>query len=259
MSNKNRSRSLALALGLLIAPALLVTHADARKKKSKEVATAEPVSVPKAPVLKPTGIGWGMSPNKVAKIYDEAFKKDYFKKLKNAEPGIQLRRVEYELEQKQQSFRMGLMPLKAPPSRLDGTPFRYEISYGNKESFMSAKRKGKETSLFFINKLLWKVIDVYKLSSKSKWGSDFGSAVLRVTKILGTPGRTLEVDDKAGRARAEVDWADSKTHLRAIDWKKGEFAIVFTDRNIERKIDKLRKNKPGQKSDIDPSVKKILR
>ena len=258
MSNKNRFRSLTLALGLLITPALLVSHADASKKKDKEAA-AEPVSVPRAPMLKPRGLKWGMSPKMVAKVYDRAIKKDYHRKLQDAEPGIQLKRLEYEIEQKQQAFRMGLTALNAPPSKLDSTPFEGEFSYGNKEAFMQSQRKGKTTTLFFINKRVWKIIDIYKLGSTSKWGADYGSAIVRVTKILGAAGRVLEADPKAGRARAEVDWADSKTHLRAIDWSKGKLAIVFVDKAIEAKIDRLRKNKPGKKNDIDPSVKGVLR
>jgi hypothetical protein len=250
---------LALCAGLmLVTPSVGV---DAKPKKKKEKPSKdEPAPIPKAPKLKPKGLKWGLSPSKVADVYDKAIERDYLPRYKKVEPGIQEERLKEEIRQKKRAFRRSWIKLDHPPSSLDGSPFVPEFGYHNKEGFMKIKRKGRWRYLFFWKKKLYKVIDIYKLGDDEKWGDSFDKAVAKVEKIIDKEGRRLSADEDEGRDKDEVDWADKKTHFRVVDWDKKKVAFAWVHQRIEAPIAKARAEaKKKDEEELDPDVKKVLR
>lgn len=241
---------------MLVTPSVGV---DAKPKKKKEAPKDGPASLPKAPRLKPKGLKWGLSPKKVADVYDRAIERDYAQRYKEVEPGIQEERLKEEIKTRKRVFRQSYTELDHPPGSLDGTSYEGEFGYYNKEGFMKIKRKGRWRYLFFWKKKLYKVIDVHKLGEKSKWGEKFEQAVGKVEKILKTEGRKLPADEDAGR-REEVDWADAKTHFRLVNWSKKRVAFAWVNKKVEGPILEARaKAREKKKKKMDPDVKDVLR
>ena len=100
MGSKNFTRRVALAFGLLmLVPTLVSGDANARRKKKKRV-SAQPAAIARAPKLKPKGLKWKLSPKAVIKLYNRAIDRDYNKKFSDVEPGIQMKRLKYEIKRK---------------------------------------------------------------------------------------------------------------------------------------------------------------
>lgn len=237
-------------VGVAVAPSIV-----AAKPNEEEASPEAPTKVRRAPVLKPRGLRFGMSPKQVIKVYDEAIERDFLPQFKKAQPGVQMERVENQVRTKQQAFRLSFTKLDAPPSALDATPYVGEFTYYNKEAFATIERQGKKRTLFFIRNKLWKAIDVYPLGASSKWGKSFEAAVERVDKILKKKGRRVEIEGE----RTVADWTDGKTYLQVVDWAKGEVAVVFIDVKTASKLASLRTNEGPPEHDIDPEVKDVLR
>lgn len=260
------AKVLLLGVGLaLVAPAPASVEArpkqvkkEKRSDKDEQNSNAAPAELPKAPRLKPKGLRYGMSPKQVARIYDRAIDEDYSARRREVQPGVEMERLQYEIEQRKLEFRQSLEAFDGKPNRLDATPFVGEFSNNNGEASMRITRRGRTRHLFFIQNKLWKTIDVYALEDGGKWGADFATAIKGIQKILKVEGRVLPVDEEAKRKYPEVDWADFRTHLRVMNWGK-QLAIGYVDRRIEAKLVTLRRNKPKKDSDVDAETKKVLR
>ncbi|MCA9625737.1 MAG: hypothetical protein KC731_42235, partial [Myxococcales bacterium] len=83
----------------------------AKKDDKKDEKKAEPGKLEAAPKLTPPGLEFKMSPKKVYEVYDKAIEKDYVKKYKEVEPGIQMQRLDYEKSQFKQAFRLSYLDL----------------------------------------------------------------------------------------------------------------------------------------------------
>ncbi len=253
---------LALCAGLMLVTPTTGLHARPKKSKKEksEVSRDAPAPLAKAPKLKPRGLKWKLKPKQVADIYDSAIERDYLKRYKDVEPGIQEERLKEEIRTRKRVFRQSYMQLDHPPGALDGGPFVGEYGYYNKEGYMKIKRKGRWRYLFFWKSKLYKIIDVHRLRKDGKWGASFDKAVAKVEAALGAEGRKLAPDADEGRRRAEVDWADSKTHFRVVRWTKKKVAFVWVNKKIEGPIVAARaKAKAKKKKDMDPKVKDVLR
>ena len=250
---------LAICVGLGGLTTTSSVDAQPSKKEAKKEDEAKPGTLERVPALRPKGLKFRQSPKQVYQVYDKAIEKDYVKKYKQVEPGIQMQRLDYEKSQVKQAFRLSYLSLDNRPSSLDGTNLTTEFTYGNDEGVMDIRRKGKHRYLFFIKKQLWNVVDVYKLGGKSKWGADYDSAVKRLEKILGVEGKAIEADPDNGQPYEMVQWTDGKLWLRAMNWGK-KFAISYVDMGMLKKLTALRKkNAEKEKDAIDPSVKSVLR
>jgi hypothetical protein len=242
--------------GALLGIGLLFPAGPVHAKKKKDA--SEATAVKKTPRLRPKGLRWGMKPKKVYKVYNKAIERDYVKRYQEVEPGVQMARLKEEIRQRKETFRLSYAPLDAAPSALDGTPFQNEFTYGNREGYMSIKRKKRDRRLFFIRNKLWKIVDVYKLGETTKWGISFKTATARINKLLGAEARLRDADPDAGRPFAEADWADGKTRLRLMNWGKW-VGVAYISMSTERRLSDLRKSGSKKKDDLDPSVKGVLR
>jgi hypothetical protein len=246
--------AIALAVGVA---ATLPNDAEAKPAQKKAAPTA-PAKLEKVPVHKPTLFKFGLSQAKVADVYDKVIDQDYLKRFQDAEPGIQMDRLEHEVRLKKEAFRRSFSALDAPPSGLDSTPFVGEFTYYNDEGFMRITRAGVPRTIFFIKDKAWKTIDVHKLGSSSKWGSDFEDAVKKIERRLGVEGRKTAGNPETGQ-KPEVDWTDGSLRFRLIDWGKDQLAISYVDVATESRLEELRTNKGPAQSDLDPEVKDALR
>ncbi len=243
-----------LSVGL----ALVASDAGAGGKDKKKKDAAEPAQVEEPITFEPNGLSYGLAPKAVADVYGKVIDQDHAEELNDAQPGPELTRLENSIQEEKDHIRRSLLELDDPPSNLDGTAFEGEFSYHNKEAIMRAERAGKKRTLFFIRDKLWKIIDLYDLGPKAKFGADFKAATTKLEEILGVEGRALAAKPDEGRRFDEVDWADEKIHLRAIKWGK-KLAVAYVERATEARLGELRKNKPKKQEDIDPAVKDVLR
>lgn len=249
---------LALAVGVFVLAPSLDVHA--KPGSGKPGASAPPKLELKLSV-RPKGLDWGMSHKEVARVYDRVIEKDYLPQYQKAQPGVQMRRLEAEVAEKKRTFAASVVEFADLPTRLDGTPFVGEFTYHNRESLMEIQRKKKHRHLFFIRNKLWKIIDVYELGPKSRYGADFETAVGKVEKMLKVKGRHIKANPDANQ-KEEADWTDGRTHLRLVSFGPSYLAIVYEDARTANRIDSLRTHKPKAaktEDGIDPETKAVLR
>lgn len=241
------TRLLSFSLALLIGFGAANAAGKAPSKGAK--AAGEPAQVEGLP--SPL-VAFGSTTDAVIAAYEKQIDRDHQKEFEKLEPGVEMRRLEDKVRNEKNYLRRSFLKLDAPPTNLDGTKVVGEFTYGNKESVLRVERRGKKQILFFIRGKFWKVIDVYSLGKSSKWGADFTAATEKLEKKIGVPGRPLAASGEAGRPFAERDWADEKTHLRAIDWGD-ELAVASVDRATEARLVDLRtfKAKPREKGILD--------
>lgn len=252
-------KAFGVALGAsLWIPSSVVDAKPPAAKNKQEAPAAVPAAVPQAPRLTPKGLKWGMNVKKVGEIYAAAITDDYNKRYADTEPGVAMTALDFEIKQRKDEFALSHVSFDAPPSSLDGTEFVGEFTYGNKESFQQITRKGKHTYLFYMRSKIWKIIDVVELAKSKKWGPDFNASVAKIEKMLEVKGRVRAADPDAGRAYAEVDWADATTHLRVANWDK-KVAFIYVELDTEKRLDSLRTAKIADPQNISPATQKVLR
>ncbi len=249
-------RTFRLFFALILGVLLVAGPAGGKDKKKKD--TAEPAKVEQPINQVPSSVTFGLSPKTTADAYDKIIDQEYVAEFDKVEPGVEMKQLEEKVQQEKDLIRKSLLLLDDPPTNLDGSNFEGEFTYHNKEAIMHADRSGKKRTLFFIRDKLWKIIDVYSLGEKAKFGPDFKTAVSKLEEITGIEGRALAAKAAEGRRFEEVDWADEKTHLRAINWGK-KLAIAYVDRATEARLAQLRTAKEQKKEEIDPAVKGVLR
>lgn len=238
------------------APGKPAPAAPKGKKDDKKPASAAEAPATKKPVtIQPAELAWGIDKKKLATIYDKVIDEDYNARYKKAQPGPEMDRLDAEVAEKKSEFRRSEIQFGNVPTGVDGTPLRPEYTYNNKEFLLSIERGGKTRYFFFINEKMWKVVDALKLGEKSQWGKTFDDAVRILNNYYGAEGRVRDADDAAGRPYKEVDWKDSNTQVRAVDWGNDQFALVFQDSSTVAQLGALRKNKESNAKEIDAKVK----
>lgn len=259
-----------LALGFVLTSSVAVSTASAeapkaappkaanntKAKEKKPTAAAEAPSTSKPVTIQPKDLAWGIDRKKLGEVYDKVIDNDYKPRYQKTQPGPNMDSLDAEVAEKKAEFRRSLIEFNAISNGVDGTPLRPEYTYNNKEAMMSIDRGGKTRYFFFINNKLWKVIDAVKLGEKSPWGKTFEEAAQAMGKAYGVEGRLREPDAAQGRPNREVDWKDSVTQVRGVDWGNDQIAMVFQDAATVAQLPTLRKNKeqPGGNI-IDSKVK----
>lgn len=249
-------RLLSLVLAPAVGLALLVGDATAAPPKKKGKDAAEPAVLETPIPIEP--VAFGSSSKAVIAAYEKLIEKDYQPEFEKVEPGVEMRRLEEKMQADKDYMKKSLLVLDAPPTTLDGTKLVGEFTYGNQESVLRVERAGKKRSLLFIRDRLWKIIDAYPLGPKAKWGANFSAAGPKLEEKMGIAGRPLAANPAEGRRFDELDWADEKTHVRAIDWGK-DLAIAYVEKATEGRLGELRKNKEKPVEAVDPTVKGVLR
>jgi hypothetical protein len=206
------------------------------------------------------GLKFGMSLEQIAKLNDKDLDTEFKKKFLAASPTQSLQ-VEDELRGKKAVFRRSRIEFLDTPTGIDQSALKGEYSYGNKESLarMAARIKddGKEVPalhFFFFDDKLWKIYQEYKLGPKSSLGSDFDSAVKKLTKVFGGEPQKLAPDFQKGQIFPEAVWRDNEKIIRAVD--RGDvLGLVFVDKSIQESLPRLRTHQMVDQHELDKDVK----
>lgn len=226
-----------------------------KKDTKKPAATADAPTAKKPVAVSPKELTWGIDKKKLGAIYDKVIEADFKKRYQKAQPGPEMDRLDAEVEEKKSQFRRSEIRFGSVPTGMDSTPLRPEYTYNNKELLLSIDRGGKTRYFFFIGDKMWKIVDVLDVGPKSAWGKDFDAAVAILNKHYEVNGRVRAADEAAGRPYKEVDWKDSKSQVRAVDFDDGTFGLVFQDSATVAQLPSLRKNKDNPKPAVDPKVR----
>jgi len=143
-----------------------------------------------------------------ATSHDKDLDAEYKKKFLAASPSQSLQ-VEDELRDKKAVFRRSRIEFLDTPTGIDQSALKGEYSYGNKESLARmpprTREDGKELParhFFFFNDKLWKIYEEYKLGPKSNLGTDFDSAVKKLSKVFGA--EPVNLDNGSGNHRDQA-------------------------------------------------------
>lgn len=272
-----QSRLLALALGGAIAlgtglsaksafadnkapPAKPAPPAKGKgKEPAKPAEAAEPPMVKNPVTIAPKEIAWGIDRNKLAQIYDKVLDEDYKPRYKKVRAGPDMEALDAEVAEKKAEFRRSYLEFGNLPTGVDASPLKGEYTYKNKEAMMSITRGGKTRYFFFIQGRMWKIIDELKLGEGAAWGKDFVEAAAKLAKAYAVEGRVRAPDPSQSRSFQEVDWKDTNTQVRAVDWPTGKFGLAFQDLATVGQLGSLRTAKPDDSGKVDPSVNDVMR
>jgi len=247
--------ALAISLAFIAIPASTAYAGPPAKGAKAAPAPTEAPTVSKTITIQPAGLAWGIDRKKLGEVYDKVIDEDYKPKYRKVQPGPEMQSLDAEVAEKKAEFRRSVTEFNGVATGYDSTPLRPEYTYLNKEALMVSDRGGKVRYFFFIQGKLWKIADVIKIGEKSKWGKAFVDAAALAAKAYGIEGRVREADAAAGRPYTEVDWKDSATHVRAVDWGNDQVAFIFEDNATAANIAALRPNKLQSQTVIDPRVK----
>ncbi len=242
------------------------SHVKAKAKAKP--AKAAKASVGKAGVinahaeLTPKSLRWGMDAKSVSKAYEKVLDRDYLPLYRKTEPGVEMRALDVELQDKKLLIMRNIVEFGALPTGLDSTPLKSEYSYGNGESVTSIRmRSGRVRHFFFFDNKLWKVYDEHpfkKEQDKAKGlGDSFDSGLAALTKTFKAPPKISEPDYKERMFR-EALWQDKELNVRLLD--RGDLsAVVYENRVVADDLSVYRKNKAVDEHALSRDVKSALK
>jgi hypothetical protein len=228
-------------------------------------APADPPAVSSLSALMEKELHWGMSHTDVTAAYNQQnglFDRDYAPLLAKLSAGSQQQReLEADLENRKANLERSLTTFDpGSPTGYDVSALHLEYSYGNGESVQKLFKDGKNRYFFYIKDRFWKMYDEVPLRADGPLGSSYQEAVTKLNALLGVAARIRAADPSKGLERTEADWADARSHLRAVD-RTGEhlIGIVMVDKNTEANLPSLRTYKAADPFALDPSVANITK
>ena len=229
-------------------------------KAAKPAAPAKPAKPePAKLLLHPTGMAFGMSSEQVAKLYDRAFDKAYLELFKTTPIGPQTEALENELTEKKAQLRRSYLEFGSLPTGMDNSALKTEYTYNNDESMSRIDlENGIVRHFFFFGDRLWKIYDEHSLGAGKPLGTSFDSAVTYVEEKLGVKAKRLPADFGIGRNYDTAEWSDGTILLRLLN-RDPIVAVVFIDESVEKKLPTLRKNRKGDPTAVDASVRDATR
>src|SRR3954468_2692738 len=161
MNMKHRKGFLLSALvvtGLALGIAPYASGADANGAKAPASKTKGAPAAAEAPTVPGLasmleGVKWGMNHNEVVNVYnkvDGLFDREYNPLLLKTQPGVQMRALEADRDNRKSAFERSFLEFKDTPTGYDATGLKGEYSYKNHESIMFVDRGGKKRFFFFI-------------------------------------------------------------------------------------------------------------
>ncbi len=229
-------------------------------KAAKPAAPAKPTKPePGKLLLHPAGMAFGMSSEQIAKLYDRAFDKAYLELFKTTPIGPQTDALENELTEKKAALRRSHLEFGSLPTGMDNSALKAEYTYNNDESMSRIDlENGIVRHFFFFGDRLWKIYDEHSLGAGKPLGTSFDSAIGYVEEKLGVKGKRLAADFGAGRNYDTAEWSDGTILLRLVN-RDPTVAVVFIDESVEKKLPTLRKNRKGDPTAVDASVRDATR
>jgi hypothetical protein len=253
----------ATTLAVGIAP--YASGADA-PKKGGAASVGDAPTVPSLTTML-EGIKWGSNHNDVVTAYnkiDGLFDKEYNALLLKTQPGVQMRALEADRDNRKSAFERSFLEFKDTPTGYDATGLKGEYTYRNHESIMMVDKGGKKRYFFFIGappgERVWKIYDEIPLGESGPLGKTYQEAVTKLQAALGVAARVRAADPEKGIAYTTADWQDATTHLRAIDRSfQKVVGVALEDRNMLGNIGNLRSNKAEDPLAMDPSITAITK
>ena len=261
-----------LLSALVVAAAAVAVVPDARGADSKKGGAGSGV-VPEAPVV-PTlvpmmdGLKWGMTHVEVVTAYnkiDGLFDREYNAQLQKLQPGVQMKALESERDNRKSAFERSFIEFKETPTGYDATALKGEYSYRNHE-YMTVERNGKKRFFFFIGAppgdRLWKVYDEVPLADGGPLGRTYQEAVTKLQTQLGVAARIRAADPAQNLGYTTADWQDASSHLRALDrsqLRPAAVGVVMEERSTMNNIGNLRSVKAEDPMALDPSITAVTR
>lgn len=246
----------AVAIGLSAAPAAAEGKGKpaAKEKKAEEPAPTGPAKMKGKLGLSPKGLGWNITLEALAKVYDKVFDDEFMPLYKKAQPGPAMDSLDAEVADKKQLVRRNKILFGDLPTGVDYSALKGEYSYGNKESMTKLTlRTGVTRNFFFFDDKLWKVYDEHKLRKGGPYGETWEEATELLTKKFGAKPYKLEPDFPKGRNFEELLWTDGTTVIRAIN-RSPIIGLVYQDAVIFANLAKHRPNKPKNPHALDKDV-----
>jgi hypothetical protein len=242
-----------LAVGLMGTAVSGVTDAYAAGAAAK---APKPPPVVKEPIrLTPEGLRFGMASNELVDFYNKVLDQDYVAIYKVIPVGPKMKQVDAALADQKTAFPRSEVNFGALPTGIDNTPLRGEYNYNNNETMMSMTRQGVTRYFFFASKRLWKIYDAVPLKAESELGATYKDAIAALTKRFNVAGRVLAEDAASGRNTTEVDWADSSTHVRAIDRSSENIlGLVYEEKGTAERMLAYRASHKDNQGAIDPTI-----
>lgn len=229
--------------------------AKAKKKKRK----LKPGEIGKRLRLSPRGIKWGISNERIARVYDKVFEKEFVPLYKRAGAGPRVKALDDELAAKKRRLRRSRIKFGKVPTGLDNSPLNGEYSYNNGESMTQLQRPTKTQYFFFFKDKLWKVYEERKLKKGGALGADFEAAIKKLTKKFGSAPIMHSANPAKKVFFDYAEWSDGVTYLRVVnrDYEK-KIAIVYISKSVQDNLANYRKNKP-KKDKLDKDVQMATR
>jgi hypothetical protein len=208
--------------------------------------------------LQPKGLEWGMSAKRVSDLYKRVFDREFLPLYKKAEPGVEMKALDAELEDRKGLLLRSKVDFGKLPTGIDSTPLKGEYSYNNNESMTRITlRNGTTRNFFFFDDKLWKVYDEHPLKKGGKFGETFDEAIVYLGKLLHAVPKISEADFKTTFFK-EGTWANGDLVIRAVD-RGNVLGLVYADRSVQDRLSNYRKTKPQEEVGVDSDVKSILR
>jgi hypothetical protein len=238
----------------------------ATKTKGAPGAAADPPTVANlASMLE--GLKWGINHNEVINVYnkvDGLFDREYNPLLLKTQPGVQMRALEADRDNRKSAFERSFLEFKDTPTGYDATGLKTEYTYRNREAIMMVDKGGKKRYFFFIGaqpgERLWKIYDEIPLDEAGPLGKTYQEAVTKLQATLGVAARIRAADAAQGLSFTTADWQDNVTHLRAIDRAfQRVVGVALEERSTLSNIANLRSNKAEDPLAMDPSISAITR
>lgn len=256
----NRRRLFAWSIApLAVAAALLSAGTEAAPAAKGSAPSAQAATVSSlVPML--DGFHWGMSPDEVIKAHNQVqgiFDRDYNPILMKLQPGIQMKSVEAERENKKITFQHSLLKFDNTPVGYDTTGLHGEYSYRNKESAQVVERDGKRRFFFYIGDLpnarLWKIYDEVPVGGSL--GASYQDAVQKLAAQVGKQGVAIKESPERGLPLPFMGWQDATTQLRVMDRSNERvIGVVVEDKALLSALPQLRSHKEDDPLAMDPAI-----
>jgi hypothetical protein len=204
-------------------------------------------------------IDWGWSHQKLISHFTSALQKMYRPLLGKATDAIREDQLRSEMNARIARIKGSYVEFSGQHTGWDTSMLRDQYTHNNNEALVEVReiRTGTEDPrytdyFFFINDKLWRR---YRAFSQDQFeGIPFEGAAASFEKRFG-PSRHVE---KSGRLIG-LEWQDSKTRLEAQDQTAfyGIFCLIFSEKDTERQLDKLRVNTKSTKGGLNPLVEAL--
>jgi hypothetical protein len=201
-------------------------------------------------------IDWGWSHQKLISHFTTKLQKLYRPLLGKATDAIAEDRLRSEMNARIARIKSSYVEFTGQHTGWDTSMLRDQYTHNNNEALVEVRelRTGREDPrytdyFFFINDKLWRQ---YRAFSQDQFeGIPFADAAASFEKRFG-PSRHVEKNERL----VGLEWQDKNTRLEALDNTSffGIFCLIFSEKDTERDLAKLRTNTKAEKSGLSPLV-----